>query len=519
MDAIELWDHQLDAVDLLREARRNKKTRIVLQAPPGAGKTEVAVELTKAARSKGRAVAFTVPYLTLVDQALNRFELRGIPSEEIAVMQAQHPRTDEKLPIQIVSVQTLNNRAYPLADVVLVDECHLQYACVKRWMAACPDITFVGLSATPWAKGMADDWHQLIVVETITGLIEKKILSPFRTFAPPQRPNLDGVRIDNRTSDYAEGELSEVMQEHRLVADVVATWLDKAEGRPTLCYAVDRAHAAALTDQFTGAGVRAKYIDAFTEQDERAAYINELKTGETQVIVSIGTLTTGVDIPWVQCVSFVRPTRSEILFVQSICRGLRAYEGKTDCLILDHSMTTSRMGLVSEIGFSDLRPGKTPKGESVSRETPPPLPRECPSCHFMIPPKVRLCPECGFECKPQSQIEYEDGELVEVGLSAAEKRKAKANREWTVEQKARFFGELKSFGIAKSYSQHWASNQYKDRFGVWPNDPRIRHAPEFRPSHETLLWIREKQMAYAKAQRASGMLRDVQETDRRYARR
>jgi superfamily II DNA or RNA helicase len=499
MDAIELWDHQLDAVGLLREARRHKITRIVLQAPPGAGKTEIAVELTKSARSKGRAVAFTVPFLTLVDQALNRFELRGIPSSEIAVMQARHPRTDETKPIQIVSVATLNNRAFPLADVVLVDECHLQYECVQRWMAACPDITFVGLSATPWAKGMADQWQKLIVVETIAGLIEKKILSPFRTFAPPERPNLDGVHI--RQGDYVESELSEVMQEHRLVADVVATWLDKAAGRPTLVYAVDRAHANALTEQFTGAGVRAKYIDGFTLQDDRAAYINELKTGETQAIVSIGTMTTGVDIPWVQCVSFVRPTRSEILFVQSICRGLRAYEGKDDCLILDHSMTTSRMGLVTDIGFSELRPGKTPKSEAVSRETPPPLPKVCPSCSFMIPPRARACPECGFECRPQSQITYEEGELVEVGLTVAEKKKAKANRDWTVEQKARFFGELKSVGIAKGYAPGWPSNQYRDKFGVWPNDPRVRNTPELTPSYETLAWVRDKQMAYAKAQR------------------
>jgi hypothetical protein len=119
----------------------------------------------------------------------------------------------------------------------------------------------------------------------------------------------------------------------------------------------------------------------------------------------------------------------------------------------------------------------------------------------MIPPRARLCPECGFECKPQSQITYEEGELVEVGLTPAEKKKAKTNRDWTVEQKARLFGELKSVGVVKGYAPGWASNQYKDKFGVWPNDPRVRNAPEVTPSYETLAWIRDKQMAYLKAQR------------------
>ena len=115
------------------------------------------------------------------------------------------------------------------------------------------------------------------------------------------------------------------MQEQRLVADVVQTWLEKSGGRPTFCFAVDRAHAAKITSQFDGAGVRVEYVDAFTEQDDRAEYIEQLRTGEVQVVVSIGTLTTGVDVPWVSCISFVRPTRSEMLFVQALCRGLRSY--------------------------------------------------------------------------------------------------------------------------------------------------------------------------------------------------
>ena len=495
----QLWDHQAESVAKLRDAVRRGKKRIVLQAPCGAGKTEIATEVTKSTRTKGNFAAFTVPLIGLIDQTVGRFELRGCAAEEIGVMQAKHDRTNERAPIQVCSVQTLASRkVFPLANVALIDECHLQHDIVYKWMKACPDLIFIGLSATPWARGMADFWEELIVVETIQGLIDKGVLSPFRTFCPAQRPNLDAVSIV--AGDYNEGQLSEVMQETRLVADVVQTWLDKAAGRPTLVFCVDRAHAATVTNQFDGAGVRAKYVDAFTDTDDRAAYINELKTGETQVVVSIGTMTTGVDIPWVSCVQYVRPTRSKMLFVQSISRGLRAYPGKADCLILDHSMTSNNLGQVTDIGEPGLLPKKKPKS-AVSRETPePPRARECPECHYMVPPRIRRCPECGHMSATFSAVTYEEGELVEMGLSPKAKAQAKLNREWTPEQKEIFFGELKGFCEEKGYAPGWSANKYKDRFGVWPD--RYKHVLPLRPSFGTLSWIRNGQRAYAQKMRA-----------------
>ena len=53
-------------------------------------------------------------------------------------------------------------------------------------------------------------------------------------------------------------------------------------------------------------------------------------------------------IDWdVRCIILARPTKSEMLFVQIIGRGLRLAEGKEDCLILDHSDTHLRLGFVT----------------------------------------------------------------------------------------------------------------------------------------------------------------------------
>jgi Helicase conserved C-terminal domain len=93
----------------------------------------------------------------------------------------------------------------------------------------------------------------------------------------------------------------------------------------------------------TRAGVSAGYIDAYTPSAERKQIERQFHAGEITVVCNVGCLTTGAD--WdVRCIILARPTKSEMLFVQIIGRGLRTATGKLDCLILDHSDTHARLG-------------------------------------------------------------------------------------------------------------------------------------------------------------------------------
>jgi DNA repair protein RadD len=51
----------------------------------------------------------------------------------------------------------------------------------------------------------------------------------------------------------------------------------------------------------------------------------------------------------------------------------------------------------------------------------------------------------------------------------------------------------------RGYAEGWASHKYRERFGVWPNDPRIRRAASTAPSLKTKNWIASRQIARAKA--------------------
>jgi hypothetical protein len=70
--------------------------------------------------------------------------------------------------------------------------------------------------------------------------------------------------------------------------------------------------------------------------------------------------------------------------------------------------------------------------------------------------------------------------------------------------KAIFYGELRCWAQVKGYSPGWASHKFRERFGVWPNDSRIRHAPVREPSLATRNWIKSRAIAYAKGRASYG---------------
>ena len=328
--------HQRQSIDRLRQSLARGCSRPCLQLPTGAGKTFVASMIVNGALAKGNRVVFTVPALSLINQTVEAFEAEGVT--QIGVIQADHPRTDWTAPVQVASVQTLARRDRPDCEVVVVDECHIGSKVISEWMAECPDVPFIGLSATPWRQGMSSEYDDLIIGATMQELIDAGFLSSFRVFAPAH-PDLSGVKTT--AGDFNQGQLGEVMGEGQMVADVVSTWLEKGEARPTLCFAVDRAHAKKLQADFERSGVPTGYVDAYTDEVERALVARRFERGEIKVVCNVGCLTTGVD--WdVRCIILARPTKSEMLYVQMIGRGLRTADGKNDCLASGTQILTQR---------------------------------------------------------------------------------------------------------------------------------------------------------------------------------
>lgn len=460
---------------MVRESYRVGNRRIVVQMPTGAGKTITAAEIIKGARAKGNAALFTTPAISLIDQTVSAFEGQGITG--IGVMQANHQRTDPLAKVQVATLQTLAMRDIPESALVIVDECHVENKVIARMMAERPDVFFLGLSATPWRVGMARDWQDLVIPVTIGDLIEQGLLSQFIAFAP-SIPDLTGVKTEK--GDYALGQLEEVMGEAKIMGDVVQTWLERGERRPTLCFCVNRAHAAQVAGAFAKAGISAGYVDGKTDSVERELINAQFRAGEVQIICSVRTMTTGVDLP-VSCIIDAAPTKSEMLHVQKIGRGLRVNPGTEDCLILDHAGNSLRLGLVTDIHHEELKQGA--KEERGKREKTERLPTECPKCTAL---KVgRVCHACGHEAQPP-RLESAEGELKQISGKA---------KQPTREDKQRFWSMALHLSLSRGKGDRMAKGLYKSKFGVWPRGLESVTMP---PDGAFMDYDRSRRIAYAK---------------------
>jgi DNA repair protein RadD len=485
--------HQEHALESLRASLASGHRRPMLQAPTGFGKTLTAAHIIQRALDKGKRVAFTVPALSLIDQTVAAVEAEGIHC--IGVLQGLHPRTDREQPLQICSVQTLAHRGRPEVDIVIVDEAHELHKEIFRWMADRPDLLFVGLSATPWSRGLGKYYDDLIITSTTKSLIDQAYLSPFKVFAPSQ-PDLAGV--STVAGDFHEGQLAEAIDQPKLVGDVVQTWLARGQDRPTLCYGVNRAHAEHLQQRFIEAGVAAEYIDCFTDRTDRERIFDGFRACGIKVICNVATLATGLDLPMVACLIDAKPTKSEIRFVQTIGRGLRTALGKDHLLIFDHAGNHLRLGLVTDIHHERLDAGERRKSAAEAGERAKPLPRLCQGCSAVLPQSAKVCPECGKVREVRTEIEHRDGELIEVGS-----RPTKRNAAQTLLELEDFYGELRWIASVRGYAPGWAGHKFRERFGLWPNDWQVRLAQPREPSLKTKNWLRSRQIAFAKA-RASG---------------
>lgn len=477
----ELRAHQIKAIDHLKASIRSGKRRPLVCLPTGAGKTLTAAHIVAGARAKGNRVCFVVPAIALIDQTVEAFAAEGI--YDVGVIQADHPMTDATQPVQVASVQTLARRPLPDTDVVIVDEAHQAFKIVFKWMQNKPGILFIGLSATPWTRGLGKHYDELIVAATTQELIEAGYLSPFRVFAP-SHPDLSAVRTV--AGDYHEEDLAQAMSDGALMADIVSTWLKLGEGRQTLCFAVNRSHAKDLQRQFEKAGVCTGYVDAFTDKFEREEVRKAFEAGTIKVVCNVGVLTTGVD--WdVRCLILARPTKSEMLFTQIVGRALRTAPGKPDAIILDHSDTTLRLGFVTDIYHASLDKGRMKEGGGERKAKSVPLPKECSSCSMLKPPKVHKCPHCGFAPEKQPDVMEIEGELAQV------RGKKEAP---TISEKRSFYAQLLWVAEERGKNQSWVLANYKGRFDVWPRG--MDDVLPAEPTGKTLSWLRSRQIAWAK---------------------
>ena len=479
----------------IRQAVRSGHKRIVIQSPTGAGKTLLAAHLFAGSIAKGKRPIFCVPDITLVEQTLHSFERVGI--HDIGVIQAQHQRTDNYAQVQIASVQTLIRRELPEVDLIVIDEAHVSFDSIYKLMdgPVWKDKIVIGLSATPWARGMGLHWTKLIIGATIKELIEEKILCGFRIYAPHE--DIDRSKIHIVKGDFDEGEASAAMREGRIVADVVKTWQERWGKDRTFMFCVNRAHAREQQSKFEQAGIPFGYIDGTMELEDRKPVFADFRSGHIKGIASVGCLSRGVDED-VHCIIDAKPKASEMAYVQEIGRGLRNPSGNKELLILDHAGNTLALGMVTDIHHDELDsrvPGDRSKAQSGNTAKKP---HQCPTCNVIVPYSAAKCFLCGTVLRATSHTTHAPGELSEYrsdGWVRAAERAAKG----PAENRQTWFSGFLHIARERGYSEGWAAHKFREKFNEWPNG---LHKKPSEPTSEVRKYETYLRIKYAKSKQA-----------------
>ena len=72
-----------------------------------------------------------------------------------------------------------------------------------------------------------------------------------------------------------------------------------------------------------------------TSMEKRAELVEKLQYGQIKILCAVDVLNEGVDIPFIECLLFLRPTESKRIFFQQLGRGLRLSPGKDKVVVLD----------------------------------------------------------------------------------------------------------------------------------------------------------------------------------------
>jgi superfamily II DNA or RNA helicase len=174
-------------------------------------------------------------------------------------------------------------------------------------------------------------------------LVDEGYLAPTRIFAPPERLDLSDVRV--RGGDYDIGDLERAVGSGRIIGDAVEQYRRHADHQPAIAFCVSVAHAAAVAERFRDAGYRGVCVHGGTPTAERDAAIAGLADGSVEVLASCDLISEGLDVPVVGAVILLRPTKSLVLYMQQVGRGMRPAPGKSALIVLDHANNTLVHGL------------------------------------------------------------------------------------------------------------------------------------------------------------------------------
>lgn len=384
-----LRTYQQQAVDATLAHFRKSRAPAVIVLPTGAGKSLVIAELARIARGRALVLAHVKE---LVDQNYAKFKSYGLEAGIYSAGLQRKDRGEKVIFGSIQSVARANDAFFADFSLLVIDECHrvslegsAQYSqVIARLRLGNPNVCILGLTATPYRldTGWIYEYHyhgflrseeprvfkRSIFELTLSQMLAQGYLTPpVQIDAPVASYDFSSLNLPAGGRSFELAEIERILKDQRRVTPIIIQNIVELAGdrKGAVIFTASVRHAKEILT-YLPAQISAMVIGD-TAGDERDAIIERFKRRELKFLVNVSVLTTGFDAPHIDLIAILRPTESVSLYQQIVGRGLRRYEGKVDCLVLDYT------GVPHDI-FAPQIDERKPTADSV------PVDVSCPHC-------------------------------------------------------------------------------------------------------------------------------------------
>jgi superfamily II DNA or RNA helicase len=355
-----LHDYQKDVKDQILESLNNPGVRLMVQMPTGAGKTFTALEtavdiLRKPFQEK--FIVWLVNSNELAEQALQSFsflwKVKGDrPIETARLFKNFFPEFKDLNNGGVVFASydlfhsILSNIDDDRRDSLLYLISHTEYLIVDEAHAAIADTyeecirafinndytKIVGLSATP----IREDYEESEALRRLfsNNLVsirdhnKSKLEDPIRYLQ--DNDYLAHIKTETLDTGYVceetnENKILKSLSEDGERNSLILKQIEYANsiGDKTLVFACTKDHVLALYIMCKGRGLDVDFITGDTPQSERPKILENFNSGDTNVLINLDILSTGIDLPKVNRLIITRPVRSSTQYSQIVGRALR----------------------------------------------------------------------------------------------------------------------------------------------------------------------------------------------------
>jgi DNA repair protein RadD len=364
---------------LAREQEGNE----LLSICQGAGKSIIIAEL---ARRLDEPILILVPSKELLEQNLEK--LKAVIGDDIGVYSASM-NTKEVKHITIGTIQSVHKDPglFRSIDLVILDECDLfnveESNMYSKLFKGAGIKKVYGLTGSPyrmssfyrnpngwsgytgkfWQKKNLEVvtcikminrfkpkngvffWTRMLYVLNTKELQEEGYLTKL-TYQDVSVIDHDQIPTNKSKSDFDLEAFDELCNDYTLYASFIGGLNHKR----VLVFCSSIEQATKLSSLVEGSAV----VTSQTKKKERASIINSFKSGDIRVLFGVLIFAVGFDVPELDCIVSLRPTKSLRLWSQLLGRGARIAPGKRTCTVYDFVGNIKTMGKLESIAVTKI---------------------------------------------------------------------------------------------------------------------------------------------------------------------